>query len=486
MTKTGRWNKTVRILKNIWILCVMAAVFRRLDGFLLRSQGIRLRSWLEVTLDLMTWFGIPVLTAVILFTMFLSKKETSKENAKGVKIVLGLSGIFGILLLTVYLAAAALVFAFRADSIYEKERKLPYGILEGVCSRELFSIENQYRYYEKAGLFTKKEFFGHERIVKAVLEEKYQENFCLTDSEVDSCGYYWGKGYFTSLPDMTVHVSAPPEYSAYWDDRKTEQTWYRAQEYLKETGSTRRLEAVRTGENRIIEIRLYCAYEEIRSCAQDAAELITGILRDPFFTQEYHGSSIKVVCGEEADGQNETWLYFGNTYGGFSAEGLAMDYYADYENVRKALEEAFFGNPHAILNDAEKNAAAEQSMLTPEGSFRQLFEQLFADQGYEYQVCYNAKGNFYALLEEGVQERTGEMLMTQHTVVYDRESKNGKCQLFVEYLDHLKTDGQQTGVYSTDILEFYAVDMLTGEVCAADKTAWEQIGNAKYWEMTGE
>lgn len=479
-------KKTARILRNLWILCVMAAVFRRLDGFLLRSQGVRLRSWLEIMLDLMVWFGIPVLTAVLLFIVFSGKKKTFEEAAKWKKTAAGLAGGAGALFLMLYLVIAAFVFALLADSTYEKEKKLPYDILEGTCSREIFSMDSQYRYYEKAGVFTKKDCSDRGRIVRALLEEKYQESFIVTGSEVDSSGYYRGEGYFTSLPEMTVHVSAPAGYSSYRDDRKMEQTWYRAQEYWKESGKTGKLEAARAGEDRIMEIRLYCTYEKQQSCAQDAAELIAGILRDPFFAQENHGSSIKVICGKIADGRNEKELYFGNVYGGFGAEGMAMDYYTNSENVHKALEEAFRENPHAILNGGQEEEAAEQSMLTPEGSFKQLFEQLFADRGYEYQVCYNAKGNFYALLEQSLQEQAGKMPAAQHTVVYDRESKNGKCQLFVEYLEYLKTDGQESGVYRTDILEFYAVDMLTGEVCAAGKTAWDQVGNAKYREMTGE
>ena len=66
--------------------------------------------------------------------------------------------------------------------------------------------------------------------------------------------------------------------------------------------------------------------------------------------------------------------------------------------------------------------------------------------------------------------------------MYDRESKNGKCHLFVHYRTYYR-DGAE---FTTDILDMYAVDMETGQVYISGRHAWEDVGNAEYCEATGE
>lgn len=54
-------------------------------------------------------------------------------------------------------------------------------------------------------------------------------------------------------------------------------------------------------------------------------------------------------------------------------------------------------------------------------------------------------------------------------LTYDRISQNGKCHLFVYYEEHYDSTGNQLG--NTSILNFYAANLETGEVTAADKTS---------------
>ena len=97
---------------------------------------------------------------------------------------------------------------------------------------------------------------------------------------------------------------------------------------------------------------------------------------------------------------------------------------------------------------------------------------------------YNAKGNFYATLGEGTAELEGApgILAYKDTVVYDRESQNGKCHLFVYYRTYYQ-DGTE---YSTEILDMYAVDKKTGDVYASGRHDWADVGNEAHREATGE
>lgn len=89
-------------------------------------------------------------------------------------------------------------------------------------------------------------------------------------------------------------------------------------------------------------------------------------------------------------------------------------------------------------------------------------------------VCYSAKGTPYAVFEEG----SADDSEGQKRLVYDRISKNGKCALFVYYLD--LAGGE------TEILGFYAVDQETLEVIPGEKATWSDAGSEHYREATGE
>jgi hypothetical protein len=67
--------------------------------------------------------------------------------------------------------------------------------------------------------------------------------------------------------------------------------------------------------------------------------------------------------------------------------------------------------------------------------------------------------------------------------VYDRPSKNGKCELFVFYKEHYTEEGTND---STAILDMYAVEKSTGKVITADKQSWSDVGTQEYRNATGE
>lgn len=67
-------------------------------------------------------------------------------------------------------------------------------------------------------------------------------------------------------------------------------------------------------------------------------------------------------------------------------------------------------------------------------------------------------------------------------ILYDRNSSNGKCALYVLYQS--KNDGE--GNSDSQILEMYAYEYSGGKVIMADRHAWSDVGTDEYREATGE
>ena len=67
-------------------------------------------------------------------------------------------------------------------------------------------------------------------------------------------------------------------------------------------------------------------------------------------------------------------------------------------------------------------------------------------------------------------------------ILYDRNSSNGKCALYVLYQS--KNNGE--GSSDSQILEMYAYEYSSGKVITADRHAWSDVGTDEYREATGE
>ena len=131
---------------------------------------------------------------------------------------------------------------------------------------------------------------------------------------------------------------------------------------------------------------------------------------------------------------------------------------------------------------AEYNASKEESaedMQDPlEPYARAVYDNVLQQQGFSYEVCYNAKGNFY--LQLGEQEQAGETYA--YTLAYNRTSQNGQCEIFVLY----RNPAQDLSTDAAQIVEFYAVRSEDMQVIAGDKTGWSVVANSAYQEATGE
>lgn len=114
-----------------------------------------------------------------------------------------------------------------------------------------------------------------------------------------------------------------------------------------------------------------------------------------------------------------------------------------------------------------------------------VYDDQLAETENHFEMTYNAKGNPYAIL--GGEEKelpNGQTIQTRRTLVYDRTSQNGKCELFVYYVEKYDLDGNQLD--TTEILNMYAIDKESLKVYPSDKHAWADVGNKEYREAVGE
>ena len=142
----------------------------------------------------------------------------------------------------------------------------------------------------------------------------------------------------------------------------------------------------------------------------------------------------------------------------------------------------------AAEEPGSETTTADEIIITEEGGldeayqlivdgYRAVFEQFSRSKGYTFQEDHDAKGNLRIILFED--EEKVEYLM------YDRESENGKCGLYVYY----SVDKNEDGSWAPDqarILDMYAWVYDTSEVISSGKTGWADPGSEAYRNATGE
>ena len=109
--------------------------------------------------------------------------------------------------------------------------------------------------------------------------------------------------------------------------------------------------------------------------------------------------------------------------------------------------------------------------------YRTIYQQYFSNEGYDFRISYNANGDSKIILKDN--EEMVEFL------VYDRQSENEKCELYVLYRSKKNADGSWYTL-EAEILDIFAYDMFTKDAVSSGKTSWSESGNENYYEVTGE
>lgn len=158
---------------------------------------------------------------------------------------------------------------------------------------------------------------------------------------------------------------------------------------------------------------------------------------------------------------------------------------AEYENASQdtAASDGISGS-----TDSE-GAGEDSAAASTEECALILYDAVFKDQGYPCNLSYTAKGNLYLDLGSRDAGQEGDALNTgtyRFTLVYDRTSKNGACELFVLYKEHYTEKDGQISNDATQILDMYAVETATGKTAASGRHAWSDVGSREYRDLTGE
>ena len=240
-------------------------------------------------------------------------------------------------------------------------------------------------------------------------------------------------------------------------------------------------------------LRLYFAEgEDVGKIALDMRKLMRYALQDEIF-KEYAGTIQLSPEGGEAyeciyisfgQVKNEAGMEYGYEN---NTDLLEMYIELCYENIlnnRKERQRIEGG-----LEDREEETAEEEDIDEEEHvesvyemQARLIYEEIRTQEDVgEFNVEYNAKGaEYYSLGEDG---------SYSYTLVYDRDSRNGACSLYVLYRSPY--DGASGTYYPytdtmTQIMDIYAVEKETLEIIPSGRKTWSDPGNSEYREAVGE
>lgn len=168
------------------------------------------------------------------------------------------------------------------------------------------------------------------------------------------------------------------------------------------------------------------------------------------------------------------------TYGEEESEGTAEQTYGEGESeqLSEQQEEGETYSEEELEEAAEEQRTNQQlKQLRIKKGYRTIYDTCFQEEGYSFTEDYDAKGNSRAILKED--ENSVEYL------VYDRESQNGLCGLYVYYRAPRAADGSWSPM-DAEILDIYAYVYAGDSVISSGKTGWSDAGSEEYRDATGE
>lgn len=482
----------MKVLAGLTIASGAIEVLYRVAGELGAERGMSWQVWVMKVRHINLTMILPLLLLLLAWAA-LNRRGKRREG-------------WGMKLLAVGMASAYLFWLFLTGLYsafaFGEERRLVGDLL--LSNEATFLEENVWRFYRRKGAFFQVPGELEDGDKQRYLEEKYGCSFAVLEEKDGFGSTLFGEETHT---DVSVKVT--------WQGWEFKDNYAEglAVHYLEE--GYQELGLVRPAEIRYTGPYFHLVLEDeadIDAFSEDASRLMQyAVSQTPFF-EEYKGFLYFI----HMEGKQEVTkgLPFGNLSGYAS---LGADYWMKPESVAEYVAECYAeGAEHANWMEAYEaslEAYREESAVDGSGdplkiqeqamhqiyegelvnqqeeAAQRIYEDVLKGQGYSYEVCYNAKGNLYIDLgqrpagQEGDSETDGFYRMT---LVYDRLSRNGACELFVLYKEYQRES--ETGSVQGDpaIVNFYAVETETGRVIAADKTGWAEVGCEEYREATGE
>lgn len=517
-----KYKKILKFWFMLFLIPLAGNIVLCVIEWMLQSQQIEYRVWLNVLIGCIFLFLVPVLFLIFL-EVVLDVWKSYREK-KSISIVASILQLLLIGIGVLYLPVAIFLFLLTYDSTYENEKFIDDTYIEGTTQKFMEATDDvTYAYYTKLSFFAKKKCELNTYLVEQKLEEKYQEAFQVEKAVEQTRLKEEQYSYIAipeAYPEVKIYVMGLEDAHPFYDNYASQLFQYLTVNYIKEhqmerdysiennndTLNNDTLNNEETANAIYSWLHFSCmGKEDIDTCASDIMRVISYCEENPSFKK----NKFSVLCYINLYQNELESAYPDDTNNSdinqqISAIELSINSYGEKltaDSIKEQLKTAYreenqIKNPDMELKDTvtdnsesnvEKETTPESNEgmdnSTPEGAFDTLFNQVFKEKGDTYEPTYNAKGNFYGILEVGSEKVAGETQNYRRTVVYDRESKNGNCLLFVAYKEYTYMDGTPG---NTTILNFYAVEKKTGKVVAADKTSWEATGCKEYREMTGE
>lgn len=464
------------------ILFILSGIFLSylLVGAYLSHTEYSYREWVD-------FCGISIIGLVIpllLFFMLRKKIYEKRERTKSGEIFFHIAGF------AVYGIWALFVLIFLALNV-DEEKRITKSLI--IANEAEFLQESVYVYYEPVAFLFKKPGKLTEEKKQEYLEEKYGSNFKEKYPDIEVYVYR------DKLELMDNFIEEVAVHQLLWGHKalNMERNYY-----LSEPDFFNR-------RHFYLEIS---DKDELESFSREVSELLTYVTDEEELFRHYRGS----LCfyQEEGEMRIEGILPFGKLN---KWDKLPDKYYLDLEQMgmkvmeeyqrgvfyaendeafqeyvmdlyRKEQSESASQNQTEVIQEqidreSEEEAAEEYSL---EEAAKNVYEACLADQGYTFEIKYNAKGYMFIDLgsrpagEPGDSSNTG---IYGFTLMYDRPSRNGACEIFILQKTHYTEDNMEE---STIILDMYAVEKSTGKVVAGNKQSWGAAGTEEYRRITGE
>lgn len=459
----------MKVLKGVTLASVCISVLYIALAAVLPFSEVTFRTWAALLGQTISALVTPLLLVSLLLTLL----WRNSHIAEWIKAV--------ITLLTVPVCMAGAFFVCLLIALgREDETMLTKNLIR---IREPYPVDDSYfTYYRPVSLFFKRPTQVTDSDRADYLCEKYHLEF-IADEES-------GRIYDPAHPEIAVTVMLG--YSSFTDDYMDELTRH----YLLEGYAALGLE------------REYILHEKGNGYSSNSFILkgkdlgdLSALSKDIFLLADYciavngggweqniyrsHPGEIHYLFGDI--GEANCIFKFTFQYGQNDPDVIKEQVLANYHSElaarkhQREKEEALQNQDSGNVSEADGESAADtEEAFEPQPDYREkparmIYDAFLAEEGFSYEVCFNAKGNLY--IDLGSKEEGSQLY--HYRLVYDRPSKNGLCELFVLYRSIEDSSDEA-------IVDMYAAEPDTGEVVRSGRKAWSDVGTKAYRDLTGE
>lgn len=461
------------VKRTTLILVCISALYLAVSA-LLSFTDMAFRAWVQILGQLLVGIATPIMILVLALTV-LNKNERVYQTVKTICIIVSVivCGLY------IFLAMLFILLGSR------DEQRLTGHLL---VVDESFLSEDNPVYYRPVAFFFRRQTAITNADLAEYLEEKYRRPFGVMEQE----GF---EGIIYDLEFPEIKVSVWPSGMSFEDSYVEELTLVELLTVYRGVEMEREYHIVEVNGREYLCLEAD-GYDDIPALSEDMVCLMAGVMSGGFsgsgnaaeLYQQYKGTIYFTFDAEEGymgsvpfGGENGEWP--------IDVEAVARTAYRKYEDDRPAeslesYSDTGAGGAEESVSEPEAENESETGLVSnfdPEPDYREtaakaVYDEELAGEGFSYEVCYNAKGNLYINLGSKTAE---DGKVYAYSLVYDRPSKNGACELLVLYRSVEGSDNEA-------IVDMYAVETATGKVVASGRKAWSDVGTKEYREMTGE